>query len=440
MYLVRFAAGITAAAVVFCAIAAVFCSGVMRMGIIMAGIDHTRAGVDVRSVFSLTKKKTGEIYEALRNLPELTGCVILSTCNRMEFWISSAEIRSFSPLELLCNQLGLDAKEYERYFALRQEHDAVDHLFRLAAGLESRIMGEDQIITQVGDALAFARSCYATDRTLEVLFRLAVTGGKRVKTEARFSLANRSVIHAALLSLEEKGMSLQGKRCMVIGNGMMGRISAQALLDRGADVTVTVREYRSGVIDIPSGCSRIGYTKRLEFLPNCDLVISATSSPNYTLRYNDLAELKVEHRIPMIDLAVPRDIDPDVSDLPWVTLFDVDSFHIDLQSDELRENLKKAEFILREEEDRFYLWYDGMDLVPQIQRLKTGAAADVAARLSPALRKAPLGEADRNRMNRDVEGASSRMMNHLLYGLRAKLSERDFRNCLDAMEQVLQEK
>ncbi len=410
------------------------------MGIIMTGIDHTRAGVDVRSVFSLTKKKMEEWYETLRALPELTGCVILSTCNRMEFWLSSAEGCSVDPLELLCGYLGLDAKEYERYFVTRQEHEAVDHLFRLAAGLESQIMGEDQIITQVGDALALARSSYATDRTLEVLFRLAVTGGKRVKTEARFSAADQSMIHAALLFLEAEGMSLRGKQCMVIGNGMMGRICAQALLDRGAEVTVTVREYRSGIVDIPYGCNRIGYTQRLDLLPHCDLVISATSSPNLTLRYESLEPLQIDHCIPLIDLAVPRDIEPNVARLPWAKLYDVDSFHTDLQSDKLKAELKKAETILHEEEDRFYLWYDGIDLVPQIQRLKTGAAADVSARLSPALRKAHMEEADRSKMSQEVEGASARMMNHLLYGLRARMPERDFRACLDAMEQVLQEK
>ena len=410
------------------------------MGIIMAGIDHTRAGVDIRSVFSFTKKKTGELYEVMRKVPGLNGCVLLSTCNRMEIWLSTADEIRFSPLALLCDKLELDTKDYEPYFQCRQEHEAVEHLFRLAAGLESQIMGEDQIITQVGEALAFARSSYATDRTLEVLFRLAVTGGKRVKTEARFSTADQSVIHAALLFLESEGLSLKGKTCMVIGNGMMGRISAQALLDRGADVTVTVREYRSGIVDIPPGCRRIGYTQRYDLLPSCDLVISATSSPNYTLRYEPLAELFVDHPIPLIDLAVPRDIEPAVKELTWARLFDVDSFHIDLHTEKLKEDLKKAEMILKEEENRFYLWYDGMDLVPQIQRLKTGAAADVSARLTPALRKTALQDNERKKMNQEVEGASARMMNHLLYGLRSRLPEREFRACLDAMEQVLQEK
>lgn len=421
-------------------VAAVFVLREFVMGIIMAGIDHTKASLDVRSLFSFTKKKTAALYDEMRLVSGLLGCVILSTCNRMELWLSTEDEARLSPLSLLCARLELQQSDYEPFFVYREGHEAVEHLFRLAAGMESQIMGEDQIITQVGDALAMARSCYATDKALEVLFRLAVTGAKRVKTEARFTSADQSVIHAALLALEAEGMTFAGKKCMVIGNGMMGRISAQALLDRDAEVTVTVREYRSGIVDIPKGCNRIGYSRRLELLPDCDLVISATSSPNYTLRCDDLLPLEVDHTIPLIDLAVPRDIDPASGKLSWVRLYDVDSFHISLQTDKLREALGKAEAVLREEEGRFYRWYDGLDLVPQIQRLKTDAAADVSARLTPALRRTRLGDAFKVEMSREVEGASARMMNHLLYGLKARLPEREFRACLDAMEQVLQEK
>ena len=407
------------------------------MSIWMAGVDHTKADLDVRSVFSFTNKRIAQAYVDLKDTPGLEGCILMSTCNRMEIWFSVSPRADFDPVALLCEYIGVSTEKYAPYFIVRKGREAVDHLFRVAAGMESRIVGEDQIITQVGDALAYARSCYATDHTLEVLFRLAVTAAKRVKTESSISSADQSVIHTALRNLRDEGISVTGRKCMVIGNGMMGRISAQALMDAGADVTVTVREYHSGVVDIPPGAKRIGYKSRFELLPECDFVVSATTSPNYTLTVGELSPLIVDHGIYLIDLAVPRDIDPLSRALEWVTLYDIDYFHIDPMNDRLLSAMEKAQGILNEEEERFYTWYEGKDFVPQIQRLKTAVGADVSARMTPVLRKAKLGEDKKLQLSREAAGASERMLNHLLFGMRSRLSDAAFRECLDAMEYVL---
>ena len=409
------------------------------MAVWMAGVDHTKADLDVRSVFSFTNKRIERAYQDLKGTHGIEGCILMSTCNRMEIWFSVSSRADFSPVELLCDYIGVRADKYAPYFVERRGKEAVDHLFRVAAGLESRIIGEDQIVTQVGDALAFARSCYATDNTLEVLFRQAVTAAKRVKTESAISSSDQSVIHTALKNLREEGISVEGRKCMVIGNGMMGRVSAQALMDAGADVTVTVREYHSGIVDIPMGARRIGYTERFDLLPSVDFVVSATTSPNYTLEIGDLSPLSVDHLIYLIDLAVPRDIDPLARELEWVSLYDIDSFHIDPLNDRLLAALEKAQAILREEEAVFFNWYEGKDLVPMIQRVKIAAGADVSARMTPVLRKARLGDDSRAMLSREVAGASERMLNHLLFGMRARLPENVFRECLEAMEHVINE-
>ncbi len=410
------------------------------MAIWMAGVDHNKADLDVRSVFSFTSKRMALAYETFMDMDEVNGCVMISTCNRMEIWFSVKHTAQFSPVQLLCDHIEVSAEKYSPYFVEREDSDAVDHLFRLAAGLESKIVGEDQIITQVGDAVAFARSCYATDNALEVLFRQAITAGKRVRTETDLSIADRSVIHTAIRILGEEGISVEGKKCMVIGNGMMGKLSAQTLMDYGADVTVTVRKYHSGVVDIPFGCKRISYDERYGLLPECDLVVSATSSPNYTITLEKMTELSVDHMIPMIDLAVPRDIDPEIKALSWTSLYDIDSFHIDVQSEKFKKNLTKAEAILNEEKERFYEWYEGRDFVPLIQSLKKRAGGDVSVRMTPYMKHVPLEDAEKDELTKEVEGASERMMNHLLFGLRAKLSDKTFRDVLDAMEELLEKK
>ena len=402
------------------------------MAISMAGIDHTRAELDIRSRFSFTKKMMEDAFGWLKKNYPIGGCVILSTCNRMELWLDGED--AVSPLEALCRFLEVDMEGCVPWFTVRKGQEAVDHLFRLAAGLESRVVGEDQIVTQVNEALAFARSASATDHTLETLFRMAVTAAKRVKTQTDLSLSDSSVIHAALQTLGRQGLSFAGKRCLVIGSGMMGKISAQTLLDEGARVSVTVRKYRKGFVDIPQGCERVDYDDRLKLLPECDLVVSATSSPSYTLTCPDLGSLDVKKPVTLIDLAVPRDIELSAGELVWATLYDIDSFGIDLQSDRVRENLGRAEAILEEEKEAFYAWYEGRDVVPRIQALKDAAGQNVTARLTPTLRRAALEGLLRTNLEEDIKGAASRMMNHLLFDMRARLSEDVFRECLGAME------
>ena len=397
------------------------------MSVLTVGIDHNKADLDIRSIFSFTKKKTDSFYSFLKNIKGIHGSVVMSTCNRMELWLSVTEGSEISPFEILCGFLGVNASEYSSFFTERREKDAVNHLFRLASGLESRIIGEDQVLTQVGDALSEARAAYATDNTLEVLFRLAVTAGKRVKTETSFSTADRSVIHTALDMLLKDGFDVSGKKCLVIGNGMMGKLSAQTLLDRGADVTVTVREYKSGIVDIPKGCNRINYSQRYEILPQCDLVVSATSSPNHTICKADTDKLEINKKIIFSDLAVPRDIESEIKENPLFSLYDIDSFNIDLKNENLKDNIIKAESIIKEEENEFYNWYEGRDLIPLIRNIKENSADDMFERLIIE---------HKNSMESEIKSATERMMNKLLFGMRSHLSDSIFSECIEAMEKV----
>ena len=406
------------------------------MPILMAGIDHNKADLDVRSRFAFTRKMMEDAFTWLKQHYPVDGCIIISTCNRMEIWLSTADA-GLSPVDMLCAFMQTEPREWASYFVERREQAAIDHLFRLAAGLESKVVGEDQIVTQVNEALSCARSCATSDHVLEVLFRMAVTAAKRVKTETNLSVSDSSVIHTAIRALGDKGMSFAGKNCMVIGSGMMGKISAQTLLDVGARVSVTVRKYRKGIVDIPADCTRIDYDDRLKLLPACDLVVSATSSPNYTLCKSDLEVLRPDHPITLIDLAVPRDIEFSAGELEWATLYDIDSFGIDLQSDRVRQNMRKAESIIEAEKEEFHAWYEGRDVVPRIQELKESAAENVSARLAPAMRRAALEGMMRTNLKEEIEGAAARMMNNMLFGMRSRLPDDVFRECLGAMEASL---
>lgn len=193
------------------------------MSISMIGVDHSRAPLDIRALFAFSKKNAGEAMEKLKEQKGILGCIILSTCNRLEIWVSTEDDAEISLYDSLCRMKGVAEQGYEQYFVKREDREAAEHLFYLASGLKSQILGEDQILTQVKDALNLAREHFTTDGVLEVLFRMAVTAGKKIKTEVPFAHGNPSVIHQAIRFLEEQGYFVRDKVCLVIGNGEMGK-------------------------------------------------------------------------------------------------------------------------------------------------------------------------------------------------------------------------
>ncbi len=402
----------------------------------MIGIDFNKASLDIRSKFSFTKKTAIHLMEKLKNKEEILGCVLLSTCNRMELWTSVKNHCKVELYKILCEEKEISEEEYQKFFVTREEKKAVEHLFYLTSGLKSQILAEDQILTQVKDALTLAREVYCTDNVLEVLFRMAVTAAKKVKTEVVFSRANTSVIYQAIQHLNMQGIFVAGKKCMVIGNGQMGRLAALALKEEGADVTVTVRQYKSGVVEIPHGCNRINYGDRMKFLPQCDLVVSATASPNCTITKEQFQTASIEKEIILIDLAVPRDIDPKIRQLDYVKFYDIDSFKIEQITPQIKESLTKADKILQEQMDEFYDWFSGREVYPKIQNIKNEAVEDLNLRITKVLKKIELDEKDKKALVEAVDAATGKVVLKMIFGLRDVLEQDIFCECVEGLKKV----
>ncbi len=410
------------------------------MSIFMIGIDHNKASVDVRALFSFTKKAAGEAMLAFKELDGIHGCVILSTCNRMEVWVSAQKDWDADRLYgQLCALRQVSGGPYRGYFVSRKEREAVEHLFYLTSGLKSQILGEDQILTQVKDALSLAREAFSTDGVLEVLFRMAVTAGKRIMTEVAFHRADPSVIHQAIRTLQQKGFEVQGRRCMVIGNGEMGKMAAQTLTEAGGEVTVTIRQYRSGMVNIPQGCQRIDYGRRMELVPQCDLVVSATASPNLTLREELFKEITLTKPLILIDLAVPRDIETGLGKWEGITLYDMDSFRVSETDPEMEESFQQADGIVREQMDEFYQWLEGRDVIPRIQKIQSESVRDLDLRIHKVLQKTPMEEADRQKLAQTIEKAAGKVVNKLIFGLRDNLEKEVFLECVAGLEKVYED-
>ncbi len=408
------------------------------MSIQMIGIDHSMAGVAIREQFSFTSSALLEAHKLIFDMAGVSGCVLLVTCNRTELWVSTKDCVKLDLVSILCQIKGVDPATYAPFFRLCYDAQAVVYLFEMTSGLRSRILGEDQILTQVKKAVTDARAQEVTDNVLEVLFRSAITAAKKVKTELILSTANASAVECAIERMHDQGFDFAGKTCLVIGNGEMGKRAANALTAQGADVIVTVRQYRSGVVEIPRNCDRINYGDRFTLLPTCDIIVSATSSPNMTLKFEDITQCGYKAGAIFLDLAVPHDIDPRIATLEGVTLHDIDDFAVP-QTAELGDQLKQAQAMLAEQQDKFYSWYECRDLMPLTAQIGAHFAAEVRWRMGATVKALELSDGGDAKLQKALHDSSDKVLRKLLFAVRDQAGVEVFRTCLTAMEQILEE-
>lgn len=330
----------------------------------MSGLEHSQVPISLRERLSFTKQQTGEMVRKLHSFPQVSGCVLISTCNRTELYLSCTE--EVVPGKLLCQAAGAEYPLYQDAFVTLSEKDAVQHLMEVAAGIRSRIFGEDQIISQVKDAIAIAREAGAADSVLETLFRSAVSAGKEVRTKVRLTSVPTSAASMAVDLLREKLGDLTGKKALVIGNGEMGRLAASLLRQEGCQVSVTLRTYRHGETIVPPGCGVVPYDQRFLHMEGCDLLLSATTSPHYTVTVEPLSQLPSLPAV-LVDLAIPRDIQPEVGQLPGVSLYNIDDLG---NFSESRTIPAEVTEILNAQMENFYRWLNYKDCMTSVDSLK----------------------------------------------------------------------
>lgn len=334
------------------------------MNIVMSGLEHSLAPIHLRERLSFTKLQNAEMIGKIYDFPHISGCVLLSTCNRTELYLSCTE--EVNPGELLCKAAGMEYTQYQQMFVTHSGQQAVQHLMEVSAGLRSRIWGEDQIISQVRDAISIARQAHTTDPVLETLFRFAISAGKEVRTKARLTAVSSSAASMAVALIKEKLGPLTHKKAMVIGNGEMGRLAASLLQKEGCDVLVTLRSYRHGETIVPPGCGVVPYDERMQHMNGIDILISATTSPHYTVTADQLSSLSHPPVI-AVDLAIPRDIQPEAGNLPGLSLYNIDDLGSFLENRTVPENVSA---ILQTQMNNFYRWLGYKDCMGSVDSLK----------------------------------------------------------------------
>ena len=387
------------------------------MKLCMAGIDAS-APFEEREKLSLVR---GQVQAMLPRIAEQTGCaaVLLATCSRTELYLHAEGERALpDPAEALCRAAGVAASAF---VTRREGADAVRHLMHVAAGMQSQIFGDDQIVSQVKDAAVLAREAKTTDAVLDTLFRRAVTAGKRVRTETRLTGVPASAAEVGVRRAERFFGSLAGRRAVVIGNGEMGRLAARALVSAGSEVTVTLRTYRHGETLVPQGCGTVPYDRRLDAIEGADLVVSATTSPHFTLTAAQMQTLLCPPRL-LLDLAMPRDIESTAAGAQ-TALFNLDDLgDLGDADDTSRET---AECILDEETREFFAWLNYRAALPLIAKIKSAAIERVRhMRDYDAL----AAEGDAETL---AELAVSRAVELVLGGMKEKVNVQSMKDCLE---------
>jgi glutamyl-tRNA reductase len=302
------------------------------MSIQLISVSHKTATLDIRSCFSLTKEQQIQYLKEMVSTEWIEECILLSTCNRLEVYLYGADEHQraiFSEaqhglLRLLAFPEAVDGAEYLRLY---KGEKAVEHLFSVTAGLDSMVIGEDQILGQVKDAQQQAMEAGTTGTYLNTCFRYAVTAAKKVKTETALSRTPVSTATLAIKAAREYLGDLKGKNILLIGaSGNIGGSIYKNLLSEGeTKIYMTTRQYchgrdRGKSVDIP-------YSERYTYLDRADVIISATSSPHYTLTLDKVkGALVSEKQRVFIDLAVPPDIDGRVRNICGTGYFNIDDF------------------------------------------------------------------------------------------------------------------
>ncbi len=328
------------------------------------GLNYRTTPVEVRERIAFPEAHLPEALQKVRSLPGFEESVVLSTCNRVELYAVQEDLAEKSGFDLLKAYL-------VQHFHLEEEHaealsfyhleseETARHLFRVVSGLDSMVLGETEIFGQVKQAYKTALESEATGKTLNKLFQQAFQVGKKVRNETSIQRGSTSVGSVAV-DLCEKVFDLKQCRVMLVGAGEMSRTCAQSLMSRGAkSVIVSNRSYDRAVeLAAEMGGQALKFDEWETVLHETDVIISSTSAPHFVIKPEMIEQVMKKRRwepLFIIDIAVPRDVDPKVNEIEGVYLYDIDALQA-IADEGRRERLRQlaaCEQIIEEQLEKF---------------------------------------------------------------------------------------
>jgi glutamyl-tRNA reductase len=398
------------------------------MQLLVSGINHKTAPISIRDQLS---QKTAEIKKELKqelSKNSFKEFFILNTCNRFEIYLySEKEVETINTLKkYIYKLLGNTLKGHFRYKIndlndyLYQYHDlqAVEHLYRVAAGLDSLIKGEDQILAQLKKQFREYKEDNLTGSYLNQLCLEAIKVGKMVRTKTKINERAVSISYAAVELARDIFGSLRGEKVMILGAGETAELTLKNLLNYGVEgIMVANRTYANGQkLAAEYGGEAIHWEEFKARVEEVDIIIASTAAPHTVLHKNDLLDKVEEKHGPMflIDIALPRDIDQNVEELPGVHLYNIDDLKRVIDKNlNLRENeVTKAEAIIEEEKYNFQRWLRERRCVPLIKEMREDAQNIKEKEVKRALHQLRNSELESEEI---IEQLAHRLLNKLLH-------------------------
>lgn len=405
------------------------------MNIFVTGINHKTAPLEVREKLSFNGDMQKRASIEICKQEAVDECILFSTCNRTEAYIYSGKDNfDHSTVEkLLCDLKGENVYELKKYFYTYKSRKAVKHLFNVASGLDSQVFGEDQILGQIKGAYEAAMSTGTSSVILNTLFRHAVTSAKKIKTNTSLSMNSVSTGSLAVkLASDMFEGELKNKCVLIIGMGKIGRLTLRNLLSKGVEkIYVTNRTHgKSEELARESGkICVLNYGERYSVINESDVIISSTSSPHYTITGDMVERYLADNKTRVfIDLAVPRDIDTAVAQLPGVKYFNMDSLQ-DAACENFEKRLlegKKAEQLIDEFVYDFEKWYHFRDALPVIKDIQRYASSMANDKISHAIgRLKNASDEDKEIVKASVNNIVNSILNRFIYSVRENNSKED---------------
>ncbi len=401
------------------------------MNLLGISINHRTASVELREALHLSEEEIRNFIQMTKEKSFAEG-IVISTCNRTEIYaIPKNKETDFKDLQDLIKNFKSNFEVKEENFQHFISRESIEHLFRVACGIDSLLIGDNQIFKQVKDSFQISEEMGFAGILIRRLMDAATRVGKRAINETAISEGAVTVSYAAVQLVEKIFSNLQKKSALIIGTGETGEIAAKHLRDRGIGrLALTNRSFdKAERLAAELNTAVFPFSNFKEHLYKFDIVVSATSAENLILTKKDIEDaMKKRNYASMVlmDIAVPRDIDPESKKIDYVFYHDIDSLNIIVEQNlsKRKNEIPKVEKIIQEELDNFFEWYNSLEAAPTIKTLRDLFESVRAEEVEKNINK--FSEDDKEKLEIITKRIINKILHHPTIELR-KMSESDLR-------------